>query len=115
MSDVDPSHDGRRARGRLRPLPPEAPRGLWATCCTRGSPLDTRSSRPATCDSCSGCAGEAASGTRHSWLPPAGSLSVLEAARYTVLADDNHANEAPRVPSRKTTALRRIPVAVPES
>ena len=164
MSDVDPSRDGRRARGRLLPLPPEAPGGLRTTCRTRGSPLNTRSSRPATCDSCSGCVGEAASGTQHSSLPPTppGSraglfsggtsassapgrwalcsgacsparsepagvwrrppsaaamepLRLLQAARYTVLAYDDHANEAPRVPSRKATAPRRIPVAVPES
>jgi hypothetical protein len=72
MSDIDPSRDGRRARGRLLPLPPEAPRRLWT-------------------------------------------LRLLQAARHTVLADDDHANEAHGVPSRKTTAPRRIPVAVPES
>ena len=72
MSDIDPSRDGYRARGRLLPLPPGTPRGLWT-------------------------------------------LRLLQAARYTVLADDNRANEAPRVPGRNTTAPRRIPVAVPES
>jgi hypothetical protein len=72
MSDIDPSRDGCRARGRLLPLPPEAPGGLRT-------------------------------------------LRLLQAARYTVLADDKRANEDPRVDGPNTTAPRRIPVAVPES
>jgi hypothetical protein len=105
MGDIDPSRGGRRARGRLLPLPPEAPGGLWTTSRTRGSPLSTRSSRAATCDSWRRTPSAAATEP----------LRLLKAARYTVLADDDHANEAPRVPSRKTTAPRRVPVAVPGS
>ena len=77
--------------------------------------MNTRSSWPAAC---SLCLSEAASGTKHSSLPSAAameSLRLLQAALYDVLADDDQADEAPRLPGRKTTAPRRIPVAAPES
>ena len=41
-------------------------RGLWTSWRTRSSPLNTRSSWPATCDSCSACLAEAASGMQPS-------------------------------------------------
>jgi hypothetical protein len=41
-------------------------------------------------------------------------LTLLRTARYAVRAHDDHASGAWRDASRKTTAPRRIPVAVPE-
>ena len=107
MSDIDPSRDGRRARGRLLPRA-----GLFSG----GTSTSARGRWPL----CSGAYSPARSEPAGVWwrTPSAAamdSLRLLQAARYSVLADDDHANEAPRVPSRKTTAPRRTPVAVPQS
>jgi len=114
MSDIQPLAR-RPSPSRLSTAATRGAQGLWTSLRTRGSPLNTRSSWPAAC---SLCLSEAASGTKHSSLPSAAameSLRLLQAALYDVLADDDQADEAPRLPGRKTTAPRRIPVAAPES